>query len=203
MALRAIGPVLALLLVSACEHSTLERRSGPETFTLVPTESTIWFIGTKNNAVAVPGWFTGLQGQIDRVHETGWVEVTVGTLDTGDEARNQSIVTHLFGGADHPTARLDIQGEAGATRLPDVGENVEIQVKGTLSVRGEKTPLTVRTRLTHEPGNRIRVTTLGPFILTKEQLKLEKAFDVLKAVCGHASLSGSVPVQVDLVFKGS
>ena len=97
--------------------------------------------------------------------------------------------------------RFEIQGEAGAVRLPAVGESVELEVQGTLELRGEKTALSLRTRLTREKGNRIRVTTLGPFILTKEQLKLDKAFAVLQAVCGHASLSGAVPVQVELVFE--
>ena len=56
-------------------------------------------------------------------------------------------------------------------------------------------------RLTRQTLGRIRVQTLSPVVLTKDQLQLGKAFEVLQAVCGHKALSGAVPIQFDLVFQ--
>lgn len=202
---RALLFSMVLLAAGAgCRAAQLEvaaLREGPNDFQLVAAESSIWFIGIKNNAVAVPGKFAGLSGKIDVIQEAGFVEVTIGTLATGDVERDQKMVEHLFGGADYPLARFDIEGKRGSNQLPEVGTSVDLEVAGVLSLRGIETALTVSARLTREADNRVRVRSLGPLVLTKEQLQLEQAFAVLQAVCGHQALSGAVPIEVDLVFE--
>jgi hypothetical protein len=198
------APVLPLiLLLVACTSSrTFDTSGDPERMMLVPSESSIYFIGIKNDAVAVPGSFTGLTGQLDIVGHRGHVELNVSSTETGDEERDLNLITHLFGGADFPIARFDIKDAIGATRLPEVGESIDLDVIGILHLHGIDTSLEVPVRLTRQADDRIRIETAKPFILTKEQLGLQKAFDVLKAICGHKALSGAVPIQLDLVFAG-
>jgi hypothetical protein len=196
--------LVALVAGAGCRAAQLEvaaLREGPNDFQLVAAESVIYFVGIKNNAVAVPGSFSTLSGRLDVVQEAGFVEVGIGTLSTGDPERDQNIVDHVFGGSEYPLARFDIEGESGSRQLPPVGGSVDLEVSGVLSLRGVETALSVKTRLTRVAENRLRVRNLGPFVLTKSQLGLEQAFDVLQAVCGHQALSGAVPIELDLVFE--
>jgi polyisoprenoid-binding protein YceI len=192
--------IVAVSASAACWAPIGMRGEDPETLLLVASESRIHFIGIKNNAVAVPGSFAGLTGALDVVGHRGWVEIEIASLATGDEKRDQTMVKHLFGGAEYPLARFAIKDASGATELPVPGSSVELQVTGLLSLRGIETPLELDVRLTREGADRVRVQTLGPLVLTQSQLQLEGFFELLKAVCGHEALSGAVPVQLDLVF---
>ena len=196
-------PILlaALFLLPHCSLPVSGGHSDVDNFQLVGSESRIWFVGIKNNAVAVPGVFADLAGMIDVTGHRGWIEVKVASLATGDPKRDESIVTHLFGAKDHPVARFAIKDTRGADALPPPGGSVELEVTGLLTVRGVESPLSVPARLTRQTLGRIRVQTLSPVVLTKEQLKLEKAFQALQAVCGHEALSGAVPILFDLVFE--
>ncbi len=196
-------PILlaALVLLPHCSLPIGGGHSDVDNFQLVGSESRIWFVGIKNNAVAVPGVFLELAGMIDVTGHRGWIEVRIAALSTGDAERDQNIATHLFAAEDHPVARFAIKDTRGADALPPPGGSVEIEVTGLLTLSGVETPLSVPARLTRQTLGRVRVQTLSPVVLTKEQLQLEKAFQVLQAVCGHDALSGAVPIQFDLVFE--
>ncbi len=198
--IRPLAIILAVSVVAACSVPLGTPNPDPEKLLLVGSESRIYFIGIKNNAVAVPGSFAALSGALDVVGHRGWVEVGVASLATGDAERDQNLIQHLFAGSEHPIVRFAIKDASGATELPPPGGSVELQVTGLLTLRGIETPLELAVRLTREGEERVRVQTLTPLVLTQKQLKLETAFAVLKAVCGHEALSGAVPVQLDLLF---
>ena len=63
---------------------------------LLPAESAIWFIGIKNDAVAVPGAFGGIEGRFDVAKREASVEVSVGSLRTGDPGRDENLRVHFF-----------------------------------------------------------------------------------------------------------
>ncbi len=197
---RLLVGLAALIACSACSSGTRQGGQDPETMTLLGSESTIWFVGIKNNAVAVPGSFAALEGALDVVGHRGWIEVGIASIATGNAERDQSIAMHLFGSAEYPKARFAIKDALGATELPAVGESVELEVSGILTLRGVDTVLTLPARFTRESVGRIRVQTLAPVVLTAEQLQLGQAFQVLQAVCGHEALSRAVPLSFDLVF---
>ncbi len=87
--LRGACGILLVWLAFACFGGTGQA----EELALDPAASTVFFIGIKNDLVAVPGSFTGLSGAMDAEKGTGWVEVAVSTLATGDEERDGNILT--------------------------------------------------------------------------------------------------------------
>ena len=167
---------------------------------LVPAESSIWFVGIKNNAVAVPGSFTGLEGGIDVAKSEAWVEVRVATLGTGDEKRDENLRTHFFDAVNYPVARFAATGIPHADALPPIGADLTTTLTGKLTIRGKEFPLELPVRVTHLSANRLRVRNVKPLVLSAKDLGLEQALAVLKAVCGHEALSGAVPVEIDVVF---
>ena len=57
--------------------------------------------------------------------------------------------------------------------------------------------LAVPVSITREAAGRIRVRNSKPVVLSVKDLGMEQALAVLKAVCGHESVSGAVPIERD------
>jgi len=168
---------------------------------LVPAESAIWFVGIKNNAVGVPGSFTGMEGGFDVAKSEAWVEVRVATLHTGDAGRDDNLRLHFFDSVNFPAARFAVTGIPSAEALPPIGGELVTTLAGKLTIHGKEVPLELPVRVTHVAPNRIRVRNVKPLVLSVKDLGLEQALAVLKAVCGHESVSGAVPVEIDVVFS--
>ena len=165
---------------------------------LAPGESSIFFVGIKNDLVAVPGSFTGLSGAIDPEKGTGWVEVAVSTVVTGDEERDGNIVTHFFEATRFPLARFELENVDPA-QVPPAGDSLSLTVKGTLELHGSQFTLAVPIRVSREAGG-FRVQSSGPLLFNAAEFGMERQVQVLKAVCGHETLSATVPIHVDLLF---
>ncbi len=190
----AISGVFVTWLVFACYAS-----NGPAVeLGLVPAESSIYFVGIKNDLVAVPGSFTGLSGALDPETGTGWVEVAVSTLATGDRARDANILTHFFEATKFPLARFELEN-VDPTQVPPAGGSLSLTVKGSLVLHGSRFMLAVPIRVSRESGG-FRVQSAGPLLLNAADFGMERQVQVLKAVCGHETLSATVPTQVDLLF---
>jgi polyisoprenoid-binding protein YceI len=172
-------------------------------FELVPSESTIWFVGIKDNAIAVPGRFRELRGALSAVQGRAWIEISIASLSTELEERDSNLRTHLFEADRFPIARLLVDGVRGPDSLPPVGGSVQGEAFGTLEIRSDRVDLALPIRISREAAGRLRVTTMRPLILTAEELGLARPLATLKAACGHRELSAAIPVEVDLVFETS
>jgi polyisoprenoid-binding protein YceI len=166
----------------------------PKAWALVPTESSLAFVGTKNESVGVPGSFTGLAGEYDAGQGTAFVEVSLAGANTGDPARDENIRTHFFEAAKFPLARFEVKG------LPAAPDGA-VTLEGTLSIHGASVPLRVPVQVTHDEHHHLRVRTVAPLVLSAEKLGMATQLATLKTVCGHQSLADTVPVEVDLAFE--
>ncbi|MEX2205323.1 MAG: YceI family protein [Myxococcota bacterium] len=167
---------------------------------LVPAESSIWFVGIKNNAVAVPGSFSGMEGGFDSASREGWLELRVATLATGDASRDENLRVHFFDSLQFPVARFALSGIPSADALPAVGASLATTLDGKLLIHGAEHPLSLPVSITREAAGRIRVRNAKPVVLSMKDLGLEQPLAVLKAVCGHESVSGAVPIELDVLF---
>ncbi len=192
--LRRTCGILLVWLALACSGSTGQAGE----LRLDPAESTIFFIGVKNDLVAVPGSFTGLAGAMDPEKGTGWVEVAVSTLATGDEERDSNILTHFFEATRFPLARFELEN-VDPELLPPAGGSRSLTVTGTLELHGSQFTLPVPIRVSREASG-FRVQSSGPLLINAADFGMERQIQVLKAVCGHETLSATIPIQVDLLF---
>ncbi len=168
---------------------------------VVPAESSLWFVGIKNNAVAVPGSFTGMEGGFNVEKREGWFEVRVATLGTGDSARDENIRVHFFDALQFPVARFSLTGIPSAAELPAVGASSTATLAGKLQIHGGEFPLQIPVSVAREAAGRIRVRNSKPVVLSAADLGMAQPLAVLKAVCGHESVSGAVPVEFDVLFS--
>jgi polyisoprenoid-binding protein YceI len=170
------------------------------TWRLVPAESAIHFVGIKNDAVGVPGSFSSLEGAFDSAKRTGFVEVKLGSAETGNPARDENIRSAFFQAAQFPVARFEVAGLPAAETLPAPGASVRIELAGTLSLHGTSAALKIPASVSRDAQNHFHVRNAAPVVLTAKDFGMEAQLAALKALCGHESLSGAVPVDLDLAF---
>jgi polyisoprenoid-binding protein YceI len=197
----ALALVAAALL--SCQSGVFGPAASPPVtgiWLVVPGESSLWFVGIKNNAIAVPGQFTGMEGGFDVDKGEAWMEVRVGTVNTGDVPRDENIRLHFFDSLNFPVARFYTKSIPGSAGLPELGASIDTKLVGTLAIKGKEYPLEVPVRVTRAGANRLRVRNTRPVVLSAKDLGLEQALAVLKAVCGHEAVSGAVPIEIDMVF---
>ena len=167
---------------------------------LVPAESTLHFVGIKNDAVGVVGSFADLDGAFDPDKRSGWIEVKVGSAKTGDPARDANITTHFFEVGKFPVARFEVSGLPPAGALPAAGTSAPLGLAGTLALHGGSMPLKIAAVVSRDAGGHLHVRNANPVVLSVQDLGMAAQLAALKAVCGHQSLSGAVPVEFDVSF---
>ena len=170
------------------------------TWRLVPAESAIQFVGIKNDSAAVTGSFASLGGAFDSAKRTGWIEVKLGSADTANPERDENIRERFFEVAKYPVARFDVTGLPPAEAFPAPGGAVRIEITGTLSLHGAALALHLPARVWRDGQNHLHLRNDTPLVLSAHDLGMDAQLGALKAVCGHTSLSGVVPLQVELGF---
>jgi polyisoprenoid-binding protein YceI len=190
---------LALAGALACQ-SFGGHREVSGVWRLVQVESAIQFVGIKNDAVGVPGSFASLEGGFDAAKHTGFVEVMLGTAETGNPARDENIRAQFFEALKYPVARFDVTGLPAPETLPAPGASARLELAGTLALHGASLPLKLTARVWRDGQNHLHVRNAAPIVLSAHDLGMDAQLAALKAVCGHESLSGAIPVEVDLAF---
>ena len=175
---------------------TLAAQASAQTWKLVPAESSLHFVGIKNDAVGVVGSFTTLDGAFDPDKGTGWIEVKIASTNTGDPARDQNLTTTFFEVAKFPTARFEVIGLPPADKLADS----EVELTGRLMLHGSNIPLKIATHVSRDAHGHLHAHNAKPVVLSAHDLGMDDQLAALKAVCGHQSLSGAIPVDFDVSF---
>ncbi|HTO71798.1 MAG TPA: YceI family protein [Myxococcota bacterium] len=199
---RALALLLAVAVAApACESPWLGFHTEVSgTWRLVPAESAIHFVGIKNDAVGVPGSFSSLEGAFDSAKHSGWVEVKLGTAETGNPARDENIRSHFFEAPKFPVARFETAGLPAPDALPAPGTSAKLELVGSLSLHGGSLALRIPAVVSRDAQNHFHVRNAAPVVLTAKDLGMEAQLAALKAVCGHESLSAAIPVDFDLAF---
>ncbi|HTO52252.1 MAG TPA: YceI family protein [Myxococcota bacterium] len=196
--LRPTALAAVALVAAACAMFGHHEVSG--VWRLVPNESSIHFLGIKNNAVGVPGSFTSLEGVYDSARRSGFVEVKLGGADTGNPARDENIRAQFFEVAKYPLARFELVGLPAPDTLPDPGGSTRLELAGTLSLHGGALPLKIPAVVSRDLANHLHVRNAQAVVISAHDLGMDAQLAALKATCGHESLSGAVPVDFDVSF---
>jgi polyisoprenoid-binding protein YceI len=196
--LRAGALAAAALVAAACAMFGHHEVTG--VWRLIPNESSIHFLGIKNDAVGVPGSFTSLEGVYDSAKRSGFVEVKLGDTVTGNPARDANIRDQFFEVTRFPVARFEVSGLPVAESLPEPGSSATIPLEGTLALHGKAVPLKLRALVSRDIQNHLHVRNALPLVLSVHDFGMDAQLAALKAVCGHESLSGAIPVELDLAF---
>lgn len=162
--------------------------------------SELQFVTTKNTNVAEVQKFTRLAGSIS---PSGAVQLVIdlASVETQIPIRNERLQTLLFDIARFPTAQFDAQLDLAPVQALAVGTHADVDVVGTLRIRGQSHAATALLRVVSLRDNRLLVSTRAPILVNAAQYDLTAGIEQLRALMGLPNIIGTVPVSLALVFQ--
>ena len=184
---------LALSLIVASSIS--------QALTLKAEDSTLSFISTKNDSVSELMQFENVSGTLDA--ETGALRVTV-TLDSiasGIDIRNERMREHLFEVDKYASASYTASVDMAAVNALKVGEQLDMAVSGSLDLHGVEAPLNVEIKVSKRADGSLWAVSTVPGFVDIRGHKMLAGVDKLRSLAGLNSISLSIPVMFSVVFE--
>lgn len=182
---------LPVALLSLCAGAAAD-------WTLVPEDSSLGFVSTKNGRIVEGHQFTGLAGSVSG--SGAELIVDLSTVDTLIPIRDERMRELLFEVADHPRARFRAAVEPGTVEALAVGESVRLDVAGELDLHGAVQPLRATLLVTRAAEDRVTVATTRPVVLSADAFALGAGIQRLREIAGLDSITPMVPVSFALGF---
>ena len=191
------------LALSACNANlppsppTINTSTG---WTLNSAASELQFVTTKNTNVAEVQKFNRLTGSVS---PSGAVQLVIdlASVETQIPIRNERLQTMLFDIAKFPTAQFNGQLDMAPVQALAVGDSADLDVAGTLRIRGQTQEATALLRVVSLRDNRLLVSTRAPILVNAANYDLTAGIEQLRALMSLPNIIGTVPVSFALVFQ--
>jgi polyisoprenoid-binding protein YceI len=161
--------------------------------------SSVHFVTVKNAVIAETHEFLEVSGAV--AAEEAVVTIALGSVETLIPIRNERMREMLFEVASFPEATLTAPVAQATLEALVPGESVERRLKGTLALKGSILPLEFSVRVSRQGTRAVRVESLGPVMVSAEQLGLAPGVEALRAIAGLNSITPMVPVSFSLLFR--
>lgn len=161
--------------------------------------SRLSFVSIKNNTVAEIHRFTSLTGGVTPEGE-GRVEISLDSVQTGIELRDQRLRELLFETAKFPKAVVNLTVDLSAVRALAAGAHVVIDTEARLDLHGIENRLPVSLRITRTGADAWLVTSESPVIVSATNHGLINGVEALRTVVGLQAIGSGVPVSFALRF---
>lgn len=161
--------------------------------------SSVHFVTVKNAVIAETHEFLEVSGAV--AADEAAVTIALGSVETLIPIRNERMREMLFEVASFPEATLTAPVGQGRLEALAPGESVEQRLSGTLALKGQSIPLELAVRVSRQGTDAVRVESLGPVMVSAEQLGLAPGVEALRAIAGLNSITPMVPVSFSLLFK--
>lgn len=161
--------------------------------------SSVHFVTVKNAVIAETHEFLAFSGAV--AGDEAAVTIALGSVETLIPIRNERMREMLFEVASYPEATLTTPVTQAALEALAPGESVEERLSGTLALRGQSIPLELAVRVSRQGADAVRVESLGPVMVSAEQLGLAPGVEALRAIAGLNSITPMVPVSFSLLFR--
>ena len=161
--------------------------------------SNVHFVTVKNAVIAETHEFLEVSGAV--AADEAAVTIALGSVETLIPIRNERMREMLFEVASYPEATLTAPVAQATLEALAPGESVEQRLSGALSLKGSTLPLELSVRVSRQGPDAVRVESLGPVMVSAEQLGLATGVEALRAIAGLNSITPMVPVSFSLLFR--
>nr|WP_070960247.1 YceI family protein [Hyphomonas sp. Mor2] len=206
-----ISVSLAALALASCAPSGGSDASGEApvqlsdvsgAWTLDSSASRIAFASIKAGELIETHYFPGLSGEISERGETV-IRVPLEQVETKIDQRNERMQNLFFETDTYPLAEIRATVEKDAFAALAVGDRLETELEGTLSLHGLDAPVYANVFVTRIAPTRVEVATSEPVIVHVADHNLEAGLEALREVANLPSITPAVPVTFTLVFDAS
>jgi polyisoprenoid-binding protein YceI len=194
-----------IVALAACNTTPEGAKPVGAAWQIDSAKSTLSFVSTKASQAGVGG--------VGEVHSFGQFAggmssggdinftVTLASVATGVDIRDERLRTMLFNVKDMPLAAFTARIDPAALR--DLGPTgvKDIDVTGQLTLAGQSKPLAAKLRVARLGASQLSVATRAPIMVDAAQFGLKGGVEALREVMGLSFLATSAPVSLQLVLE--
>ncbi len=161
--------------------------------------SDIKFISIKNHVVAEIHSFANVSGNIND-EGSAVVEISLGSVQTKVDIRNERMKKHLFETDKYPLASIS----ANVKTLVDstaIGTSTIATVPASISLHGVSQDIDLKVRVIRLSESEMIVSSVDPVLIRASQFDLSDGIKKLSNLVGDIAIIETVPVSFSLVFS--
>jgi polyisoprenoid-binding protein YceI len=206
-----IRPLACLLIVfgattTACNSTPdVNKPASAAAWQIDGAKSTLNFVTTKAGQAGVGGvgevqsfgQFAGGMTSAGNISFT----VTLASVATGVDIRDERLRTMLFNVKDMPVAEFAAQIDPAELRDLGPGGVKDIDVAGQLTLAGQSKPLAAKLRVARLGASQLSVATRAPIVVDAAQFGLKSGVEALRDIMGLNFLATSAPVSLQLLLS--
>ncbi|MEE4175108.1 MAG: YceI family protein [Xanthomonadales bacterium] len=162
--------------------------------------SRVAFVSTKAGNVAEVHRFGSLSGTLGEDGAFA-VDITLDSVDTGIEIRDERMRELLFQTDRYPRARLSAQLDMAQLKTIGPGEQGSVTAEAELNLHGQRANLTIDAAVARLEDGTLLVTSEEPLVITASQFELLAGVERLREIAGLPSISPAVPVTFRLTLR--
>ncbi len=200
MALALVGCGQSQQNVGSTSPTPLTEISGA--WSLDGAASKIAFASIKVDELIETHYFPGLSGEISESGETV-ITIPLAEVETKIDLRNERMQSMFFETETYPEAEIRVTVDKADYADLAIGERLETEVEGTLSLHGVDSYVYANVFVTRIADMRVEVSTSEPVVVHVADFNLEAGLEALREVAGLTSITPAVPVTFSLVFDAS
>lgn len=202
---------LAALALASCGPSTGTNAASGEvvqlseiggSWSLDSSASRIAFASIKAGELIETHYFPGLTGEVSETGQTV-INVPLDQVETKIDLRNERMQTLFFETDTYPQAEIRATVAREAFAALAVGDRLETELEGTLSLHGVTSAVYANVFVTRIAPTRVEVATSEPVVVYVADHNLEAGLEALREVANLPSITPAVPVTFTLVFDAS
>ena len=200
MALALVGCGQGQQNVGSASPTPLSEIAG--SWSLDGAASKIAFASIKVDELIETHYFPGLSGEISESGETV-ITIPLAEVETKIDLRNERMQSMFFETETYPEAEIRVSVDRAEFSNLAIGERLETEVEGTLSLHGVESYVYASVFVTRIADARVEVSTSEPVVVHVADFNLEAGLEALREVAGLTSITPAVPVTFSLVFDAA
>lgn len=162
--------------------------------------SNISFISVKNGDVVEVSHFSGLSGTVSETGDAR-LEVDASSVETFVDIRNERLRDIFFETSQFPSISVSANLDPATFAALEVGDNLEMEVDLTVSLRGVARSVYANVRLIRNGADSVLVVSSEPALIDARDFGLDTAVTALAEIAGLDTITPVIPVSVYLVFE--
>lgn len=186
--------------VAALTSILLAAPASAQVWTVDPEASALNFFSLKNDEIAEQHAFTGLSGSV-AADGTARIEISLASVASGIDIRDQRMRDMLFQVADWPLAEVSAQVDPAAFEALAPGQGALAEVTLTVETYGETAEYPASLAVTRLAQDRVAISTVSPILVSAGDFGYGDGVDSLREVAGLDAISPDVPVVFLLVLE--
>ena len=158
------------------------------------------YVSMKNSSVAEPNYFRNLSGSV-LDDGKAVVEISMGSVETNIDIRNERVKKHLFNISEFPVATITSQLDMSQFKNVAMGQSLNAEITIHVSMVGVDNDYDVEATIYRVSNNAVLVTSRNQIIVDADDYDLTGGLETLRNIAKLNSIETVVPVSFALMFK--